>query len=381
MSLAMGVPEGFGFREEHRLLKQGARRFLDAHAGPGVARSMIGQEGAWDPRLHRAMAELGWIGLAVSEGRGGPGLGALGMALVLEEAGRALLPGPLFPCVLGAMVLDVCGDEEQVGRWLPSILSGDRVATLALAQPDGGWEPASTETRASRVASGFVLHGTHPHVMAGARADLLFVLAQDGEGGPVPFVLEPPSGGVSVEVERGVDPTRATARVVLDGAQVPEGARLGGGEASIDAVHRCARLWLAAEMVGGAEAVLTMTTDYARQRVQFGRAIGSFQAVKHPLVDMMVGVEQARSLVYGAAAALDAGLPDAEPMSRMAKAAASDVYAAAVRKGVQLHGGFGYTWECDVHLWFRRALWSRPMLGDGVYHRAFLGRGLMGDGQ
>jgi alkylation response protein AidB-like acyl-CoA dehydrogenase len=379
MTFAMGVPEGFGFTEEHLLLKQGARRYLEAHAGPAVARRLMARDGAWDPSLHRAMAELGWIGLALSEARGGPGLGALGLVLVLEEAGRALLPGPLFPCVLAVTALDRCADDAQANRWLPGIVSGERVATLAFAEPGGAWDPVATQTRAEPEGGGFALSGTRTHVMSAAQAALALVPAVGPEGEASLFVLELPAAGAVVEPEDCIDPTRPTARLELQGAVVPAGARLVGAADALREVARRARVWLAAEMVGGAEAVLAMSCDYARERVQFGRAIGSFQAVKHPLVDMMVGIEQARSLVYGAAAALDAGAADAEPLSRMAKAQASDVYAAAVRKGVQVHGGLGFTWEHDMHLWFRRALWSRPMLGDGAYHRRQLAAGWVSD--
>jgi alkylation response protein AidB-like acyl-CoA dehydrogenase len=379
MRFAMAAPEEFGFTEEHGLLRQGARRFLEAHAGPAAARTLMTREGAWDPALHRSMAELGWLGLGVSEARGGPGLGMLGLVLVLEEAGRTLLPGPLFPCALAAMALDRCGGEGQLDAWLPSIIAGERVATVAFAEPGGTWNPSDTQTRVTRDASGWVLEGVRTHVMAGAQAPVVLVPAKAPDAEATLFVVEVPAPCVVVETEDNIDPTRPTARVTLEGARVPPEAALPGGEDALRDVARRARVALAAEMVGGAEAVLALTCDYTRDRVQFGRAIGSFQAVKHPLVDMMIGVEQARSLVYGAAAALDAGDATAEPLSRMAKALASDVYAGAVRKGVQLHGGLGFTWECDVHLWFRRAMWSRPMLGDGTHHRGHLGGRLVND--
>jgi alkylation response protein AidB-like acyl-CoA dehydrogenase len=193
------------------------------------------------------------------------------------------------------------------------------------------------------------------------------------------FVLDLPNPGASVEREVCVDTTRRTARLHLDAARVPAEARLSRGNIeALGAVATAGRALIAAEMVGAAEAVLEQTRRYACERQQFGRAIGSFQAVKHPIVDMMVGVELARSLALASATLLDRGPNAADTSARMAKALASDVFANAVKKGVQLHGGFGFTWDCDVHLFFKRMLWSRGTLGDAGHHRRHLANRLLG---
>jgi alkylation response protein AidB-like acyl-CoA dehydrogenase len=368
---AKELADDFGFTEAHDLVRKGARRFLEEHGGPLAIRQMIEREGAFDPALHRRMAELGWLGLILPEEHGGTDLGWLAAVLLFEEMGRALVPSPLLPCTLAAAAIDLCGDESHKKRWLESIASGERIATVALCEPNGGVGADAVETAAEPQGDGaWLLRGTKTHVMAGAQASLVVVPAREANGQVGLFVVELPTERAAVEPEACIDLTRPTARLELRGAA---GARLGSDDAAaLEALLSRGRVLLAAEMVGGTEAVLGQTVTYARERVQFGRAIGSFQAVKHPLVDMMVGLEQARSLVYGAAAALDGGLEGARTLSRMAKALASETYPAAVRKGVQLHGGFGFTWECDVHLWFRRAMWSRPMLGDGAHQRRHL---------
>ncbi|MFW5925038.1 MAG: acyl-CoA dehydrogenase family protein [Myxococcota bacterium] len=374
----MHTSDDFGFTEEHALLRSGVRRFLEEHGGSEAIRRLIEQPGAFDARLHRQMAELGWLGLVAPEAHGGAGMGWLHLALVLEEMGRALVPSAFFPCVLAALAIDRGGDDAQKGRWLPGLVGGERVATLALCEPASSWEPEAVSATAEPAGDGHVLQGVKTHVASGAEASLMIAPLREPGGAVHLYAVELDATGVRVEREEGLDPTRPTARVVLEGVRVPGAARLAGGDRhALADVWRRARTLLAAEMTGGIDRVVTMTRDYAKERVQFGRAIGSFQAVKHPLVDAMIGVEQVRSLVYGAAAALDGRFDDAEPLSRMAKALASDVYAFAVRKGVQLHGGFGFTWECDVHFWFRRAMWSRAMLGDAVHHRRHLGEHLV----
>jgi alkylation response protein AidB-like acyl-CoA dehydrogenase len=217
------------------------------------------------------------------------------------------------------------------------------------------------------------------HVSFGASAQAVVVPCREPAGGVALFVVEVPAPGASVEPEVSVDSTRRTARITLDGVRVGKAARLDGdGLAALRATHRLGWTILAAEMVGAAESVLVRTCDYAAERRQFDRAIGSFQAVKHPLVDIMVGVELARSLVLGAAAALDRDPATADVPARMAKAMACDVLALAVRKGVQLHGGYGFTWDCDVHFYFKRALASRGTLGDAMHHRRHLATHVLG---
>ncbi|HKJ24083.1 MAG TPA: acyl-CoA dehydrogenase family protein, partial [Myxococcota bacterium] len=342
-------------------------------------RRLAGDPLGHDPGVWKAMAELGWTGLTIPEAHGGAGLGNLHQALLLEEMGRRLLPSPYLGGALAALALARAGDDAQQARWLPGIASGERVATLGWLEPEGSWEPGDVAATARRDGDGYRLSGAKAHALAGEHAELLVApFAVDGE--VALFALE---GGWDARAEVSVDPTRRTARLRFDDVAVPAEARLAHGDlATWRATLLQGAAWLAAEMVGTAEGILAMTRDYAVDRKQFGRQIGSFQAVKHPLVDDMIGIELARSLAYGAAAAWDAapeGDADTEETSRMAKALVSDVLARAVRHGVQFHGGYGFTIDCDVHFYFKRALFCRAMLGDALHHRRHLATALFAD--
>jgi alkylation response protein AidB-like acyl-CoA dehydrogenase len=367
------VPGDFGFHDEHALLRAEARRFLGERLPPAELRRQVEAGARLDRGLWKEIAQLGWVGLVIPERFGGAGLGWLHLEILMEEMGRRLLPGPFLGSLLAGIAIDRAGSDGQRERWLPAIASGETVATLALVEPGGAFEADAIADRAETAGSSYVLRGRKTHVVGAADAGLLVAAFRDPSGRAALFVVEPPTAGLSIEDEVSIDPTRATARVTFDGVRVGAEARLeGDGARSLGEtlVRGCAAL--AAEQVGGAESVLLLTRDYAVDRKQFDRPIGFFQAVKYPIVDMMCGIELARSLAVGAAAALDAGTASAAVHARMAKALAGDVFASAVRKGVQLHGGFGFTWDCDVHFYFRRAMWSRAMLGDAVHHRRHL---------
>ena len=311
---------------------------------------------------------------------GGAGLGWLHLEVLMEEMGRRLVPGPFLGSLLAGIAIERGADDAQRERWLPAIASGETIATLALVEPGGAFEADAIAASADPMNGGFVLRGRKTHVVGAADAGLVVAAFREPSGRVSLFAVELPAPGISVEDEVSIDPTRPTARVAFDGVRVGREARLGGdGAEALAATSTRGCVALAAEQVGGAESVLQITRQYAIDRKQFDRPIGFFQAVKHPIVDMMCGVELARSLACGAAAALDAGTASAGVHARMAKAMAGDVYAQAVRKGVQLHGGYGFTWDCDVHFYFRRAMWSRPMLGDALHHRRRLASTLFGD--
>ena len=367
---AQGVPAGFGWSDEHGLLRDEARRLLEERCPVSEVQRLAEDPLGHDPALWKELAELGWLGLTIPETLGGAGLGSLHLALLLEEMGRCLLPSPYLTHVLAARTIEAAGSRSQQERWLPAMAAGDVVASLALCEPSLSWEPDAVEALARPRDGGFVLRGRKVHVQDAASAALLVAPFREPDGGLALFALELPASGVTIEPELGVDPTRRTMRVDLDGVQVGIDARLeGDGAAALRATFVHGYAALAAEMVGGAEATLEMTRRYAVERKQFGRSIGSFQGVKYPLVDMMIGVELARSHAVAAAAALDHDPARAETPARMAKALASDVYPQVVRKGVQLHGGYGFTLDCNVHLYFKRALVSRGVLGDGIHHR------------
>jgi alkylation response protein AidB-like acyl-CoA dehydrogenase len=373
------IPTDFGFTEEHELLRQEARRFLAERCPFSEVRRLAESPDGFDPGVWKELGELGWVGLVIPEQHGGAGLGSLHLALLLEEMGRSLLPSPFLASLFAGFALEAAGSAAQIARLAPAIAAGQTIATLALHEAGGAWRPEDVTASAEPSAGGYVLRGTKTLVLAGAHAGLVVAPFREPSGELALFAVELPTAGVSATAETGIDPTRRTARITFDGARVARDARLeGDGAAALRRAHVRGFAALAAEMVGGAEATLALTRDYAIARKQFGKQIGAFQGVKYPIVDVMIGVEMARTHAIAAAAALDHEADRAELAARMAKAVASEVFPNAVRKGVQLHGGFGFTWDCDVHFYFKRALWSRATLGDGAHHRRHLGEAILG---
>jgi alkylation response protein AidB-like acyl-CoA dehydrogenase len=373
------IPTDFGFTEEHELLRQQARRLLEERCPFSEVRRLAESPDGFDTGVWKELGALGWVGLVLPEAHGGAGLGALHLALLLEEMGRKLLPSPFLASLLAGFALEAGGSAAQLARFAPAIASGETIATLALHEPGGAWRAEDLQATAEPVDGGYVLRGVKPFVLAGAHAGLVIAPFREPGGHLSLFAVELPAKGVEIAPETGIDPTRRTARITFAGVRVGSDARLeGNGAAALRRAHVRGFAALAAEMVGGAEATLIVTRDYAIARKQFGKQIGAFQGVKYPIVDAMVGIESARSLAIGAAAALDHTPDEAELAARMAKALASEVFPSVVRKGVQLHGGYGFTWDCDVHFYFKRALWSRATLGDGAHHRRHLGRILLG---
>jgi alkylation response protein AidB-like acyl-CoA dehydrogenase len=374
------VPSDFGFTDDHALLRNEARRFLNERLPMTELRKLADAGVGFDRALWKELAQLGWAGLVLPESVGGAGFGWLHLEILMEEMGRRLVPGPFLGSLLAGVAIQEGGSDAQRAALLPGIASGDVVATLAFCEPNGSFEIEGVGATAEPIEGGWALRGQKTHVVCGADAGLVVAPFREPSGAVALFAVELPSGGVTAASEVSVDPTRPTARVSFDGVRVGREARLAGdGAAAWRATLVRGFAALAAESVGGAESVLLTTRDYAIARKQFDRQIGFFQGVKFPIVDLMCGVELARSLAVGAAAALDHAPAGAETLARMAKAQASDVFATAVRKGVQLHGGYGFTWDCDVHFYFRRALWNRAMLGDAIHQRRALAELLFAD--
>jgi acyl-CoA dehydrogenase len=369
------IPHDLGFTDEHELARTEARRFLEARCPIAEVRRLVGDSAGFDATLFREMAALGWLGLTVGESLGGSGLDSLHEALLLEEMGRVLLPSPYLGSLFALSVIDHGGSDAQRRSLVPAILTGECLATLALAEPSASWEPGDVSTTAELSDGGYVLRGVKTHVLYGGAANLVVVPCKEPSGAVGLFVVDLPAPHATIEAETSLDPTRRMARVTLDAVRVKKSARLEkDGLAALAAVHLRGFMMLAAEACGGVERILGLTRDYAATRIQFGRPIGAFQAVKHPIVDMMIACEHARSLAFGAAVALDRDPGTREALARAAKAFASDAFVSAAKKGVQLHGGFGFTWDCDVHFYFKRALWCRATLGDAVFHRRHLAR-------
>ncbi len=369
------VASGFGFSEEHELSWKSAQRLMSERCPMSSVRKLADDPRGFDPDLYREMATLGFLGLAVPEELGGSAAGHLHLALLLEEMGRVLLPSPFFPTLVAIETLLASGSDAQKERFVPEMVRGERIATTAFGEP--GSDTQSLGVRAEPAGEGHVLSGDATHVLFGADARLVVVAARETQGGVALFAVEAPSPGLAVAPEVSVDTTRRTARLHLENVRAERLAS--DGPVALRYAEITGAALLACEMVGVADAVLLRTRDYAVERHQFGRAIGSFQAVKHPLVDLMLGVELARNLALGAATLLDRGVAHAEVSARMAKAHASDVLAFGVKKGVQLHGGFGFTWDADVHFFFKRSLYSRPTFGDAIHHRRRLANRLLGN--
>ncbi|MEO6026673.1 MAG: acyl-CoA dehydrogenase family protein [Candidatus Binatia bacterium] len=358
----------FGFSPEQEMVRESVHKLLDAQCPPTLVRAMLADERAHAPDLWRHLADLGLLGILVPAEHGGQGGTLLDLTVVLEEMGKALLPGPFFAsALLGTLAIALGGSPTQRQSLLPALASGEWRATLAVGTGD---DAGAIATTATTVPAGYRLTGAIGFVMDAHVADVLVVPAQT-DGGITLFVVEPTAPGVSIDPLRTVDMTRRLCTVRLDGI-VPAAAVLGtvaGGAPVIARVLQHARVGLAVEAIGVAARALELSVAYANERKQFGRPIGSFQAVKHKCVDMMVGLETARSLVYYAAWAVSEDAADAETAVAMAKAYAGDVAKNVTSEAIQVHGGIGFTWEHTIHLYHRRALAIGAAFGSALDHR------------
>jgi len=367
----------FGFSPEQEMVRDSVRKLLDAESPSTLVRAMLADERAHAPQLWRHLAELGVLGILVPAEHGGQGGTLLDLTVVLEEMGKALLPGPFFAsAVLGTLAIALGGSPTQRRSLLPALASGERRATVAIGTGDDAGAPAIIATNGP---DGFRLTGTIGFVMDAHVADVLVVPAHT-DGGVTLFVVDATAPEVSLDPLRTVDMTRRLCTVRLD-LTVPTTAVLGtvgAGAPVITRVLQHARVGLAVEAIGVTARALELSVAHANERQQFGRPIGSFQAVKHKCVDMMVGLETARSLVYYAAWAVSEDAAGAETAVAMAKAYASDVAKTVTSEAIQVHGGIGFTWEHPIHLYHRRALAIGAAFGSGVDHRTTVADALLG---
>ncbi len=365
----------FGFTEEQELLRKTARDFLADHAPMKTVREVMESGAGNAPALWRQLAELGWTGLHVPERFGGADLGVVELAIVLEELGRCLAPVPFLPTVIAADLLLELGSEAQQRAWLSRIASGEVVATLALTEGGASPDPGSTRLLAARAGDGFSLTGRKLFVPDAAVADLLLVVARtsgEGERGLGVFAVPAASPGVEIAPMKSMDLLRPLAEVRFEDVSLPASALLGGRTDAHEGLRASldrALAMICAEMVGGAEQCLEDSVAYAKERVQFGKPIGVNQAIKHKCADMLFEVESARSLTYYAAWAARERAPEAPMAAAMAKAYVSDAYRHVAGENIQIHGGVGFTWEYDCHLYFKRAKSDECWLGDGAHHR------------
>jgi alkylation response protein AidB-like acyl-CoA dehydrogenase len=352
--------------EELADLRSAVRGFLVDHAGEDAVRKIADDPGrrGHDPLVWSQMAEqLGLLRLALPERFGGDGFGFPELRVVLEEQGAALLPSPFLPsAVVAAQALLAVGDEQACARYLPGIGAGTTIATLALAERSGSWDPDTVATGATRADGAWRLTGTKAFVPYAGTADLLLVAARTDEGIGL-FAVERGEPGTSVKDLETLDGTRPLGSVVLDEARGTLVGTAGGAAGALRRTVDLTGLALAAEQVGGLRRCLEMSVSYAKERTQFGRAIGSFQAVKHKLADMLARVELADAATEDAALAVAEERPDAAAAAAAAYVTACEAFEFVAAETIQVHGGIGFTWEHPAHLYFRRARASQNLLG------------------
>jgi len=367
----------FGFSEEQDELRRMVRRFLEEKSPETEVRRLMGTSEGYDEAVWRQMADqLGLQAMIIPEAFGGAGFGYVELLVVLEEMGAALLCAPYFSTVaLATNALLSSSDELAMKQWLPAIASGETIATLALTEDSGRWDLDSVTTAATKVDGGWTLQGHKSFVIDGHTASLILVAARSDAGLSL-FAVDAGAAGFTATPLATMDQTRKQARLEFDGTPATlvggEGEAAGGLERTL----QLACIALAAEQVGGAQRVLDNAVDYAKNRIQFGRPIGSFQAIKHKCADMLLEVESAKSAAYygaWAASTDDADLPIA---ASLAKSYCSEAYFHCAGENIQIHGGIGFTWEHHAHLYFKRAKSSELLLGDPEYHRELLAQRL-----
>ena len=372
----------FGFSEEQEMLRQSARNLLEKECPSTLVRRLMEEERGYEPELWKKIAELGWLGLVIPEAYGGSALGYVDLVLVLEEMGRVVLPSPFIWTVMVAEAINRAGSEAQKKALLPKIAAGELIATIAWMEPSGLWGADGITAAARQNGSDFVIDGAKLFVNDGHIAGCMLVAARTaghGADGVTLFAIESSRAGVSVTPLTTMDQTRKLSEVKFAGVKATSAdvvGEVGNGWKTLAAIIDRGKVMLAAEMMGGAQKVLDMTVEYAKVRTQFGRPIGSFQAVQHKCANMMIDVESAKSAVYYAAWAVSNEVAEAPLAAALAKAAASDAFRRVSADGIQVHGGIGFTWEHDMHLYFKRAKSSEFTFGDATYNRELVAQGI-----
>jgi alkylation response protein AidB-like acyl-CoA dehydrogenase len=360
----------FAFTDEQEELRKTVRSFLENKSSEEAVREQMETEDGYDAAVWSQMGEqMGLQGLSIPEEFGGSGYGFVELGIVLEEMGRALLCAPFFStAVLAANTLLQSGDDAAKAKYLPGIASGETIATLAYTEPSGKWDESGITMEATASGDGYTLSGTKSFVLDGNAADLIIVAAKTGAGTSL-FAVQGDASGLTKTNLSTMDQTRKQAKLDFDNTPAELIGEEGKGWDTLETVLDLAAVALAAEQVGGAQKVLEMAVDYAKVRVQFGRPIGSFQAIKHKCADMLLEVESAKSAAYygmWCASEMNDELPST---ASLAKAYCSEAYFHASAENIQIHGGIGFTWEHPAHLYFKRAKSSELLFGDPTYHR------------
>ncbi|OGN87353.1 MAG: hypothetical protein A2158_07980 [Chloroflexi bacterium RBG_13_46_14] len=368
----------FELDEEQVMLKTSARDFLEKECPKELVREIMeDDEKGYSPELWKKMADLGWLGLSFPEEYGGAGFTFLDLAVLLEECGRALVPGPLVPTVVhvGHTIL-AAGTEEQKKDILPRMINGELILTLAFMEENGSLEASGMTVKAEKSDDNYIINGTKLFVPDAHVADYILCVARTSNGankeeGITLFLVDAKTEGIKVEVLKTMTGEKL-CEVVFNNVSVPVENVVGEPDKGWPVMERMKCEALVAEaawMTGGARWALDTTIDYAKERIAFERPIGSFQAIQHKLANMALEVEGSTSIMYYAAWAISENTEDIPMAASMAKAWCGETYKHATFDGVQIHGGIGFTWDHDMHLYFKRAKASEVDFGDGDYHR------------
>lgn len=362
----------FGFSEEQDMLREATRRLLETELPVSRVRELADDADGFDRAVWRKGADLGWYAMLVPEEHGGTGGSIVDLVVVAEEMGRVVSPGPFLPVNVVALALAEAGSAEQRATVLPALASGETTAAWCVSEDDGLWDPAGVSLSAKGDADGFTLDGTKLYVQDAHVADHLLVTARL-DGALAQLLVGRDTPGTSVRPLQAMDITRRLCEVTFEGAHVPAAALVGvpgaPTEAALERQLQAALVLTCAESVGGSERMLEMTVQYAKDRVQFGRPIGSFQAIKHKCANMLVWLEASKAATYYAALAFQDRLDDAPEAASIAKSYVGDAFTAVTGEGLQIHGGIGFTWEHDVHLYLRRAKSNEVLYGTPSWHR------------
>jgi alkylation response protein AidB-like acyl-CoA dehydrogenase len=363
----------FAFSDEQEELRTAVRRFLAEKSPETEVRRLMETTEGYDPAVWRQMADqLGLQSLTIPEEFGGSGFSYVELVVVLEEMGAALLCAPFFSTVaLAANAVLTSGDDEAKKYLLPGLASGETIGTLAITEDNGRWDFGGIECQAEQSGDGWVLNGHKMFVLDGHVANLIVVAARTGKGVSL-FGVKDDAAGLTRTPLPTMDQTRKQARLEFSGTPAWLIGTDGGAEAGLSKTLDLAAVALAAEQVGGAQRVLDMSVEYAKTRIQFGRPIGSFQAIKHKCADMLLEVESAKSAAYYAAWAAAEDSDELPVVASLSKSYCSEAYFHAAAENIQIHGGIGFTWEHPAHLYFKRAKSSELLFGDPAYHRELL---------
>jgi alkylation response protein AidB-like acyl-CoA dehydrogenase len=367
----------FELDEEQVMLKTSARDFLQQECPKKLVRAMMEDEKGYSPELWKKIADLGWLGLVFPEEYGGVGSSFLDLAVLLEECGRALLPAPFISTVvLAGRPIAAFGDENQKQQFLPSIASGDMIMTLAFSETSGGIEASDITVTATVSGDNYIINGTKLFVPYAHIADYFLCVTrtknnQDKEEGVTLLLVNSKSPGIQINLLKTMTGDKL-CEVVFNNVTVPAKNVLGEPDKGWPIMKRVLIEGQVAEsawMTGGTRWAMETSIDYAKIRIAFGRPIGSFQAIQHKLANVAVGVEGATAIMYYAAWAIMVNDPDVDMAASMAKSWCGETYKQATFDGIQIHGGIGYTWDHDMHLYLKRAKASEVTFGDSDYHR------------